>query len=176
MVGITGQVPRPTCIGTDAFQEADIQGITMPITKHYCLVSEVEDIPRVMKEAFHIATHRPAGPVLIDIPKDIQHRRPDWEPEHGPARLQADQARPPRQVSRQPRRSSPAKRPFIYAGGGAVSSERRPAEPEGVAEPCIPVIMTLTASAFPATHPLCLAMLGCTASSTRTTRSTTPTC
>ncbi len=71
IVCITGQVPTHL-IGTDAFQEADIQGITMPIVKHSWLVDRVEDIPRVFKEAFHIARTGRPGPVLVDVPKDLQ--------------------------------------------------------------------------------------------------------
>src|SRR5688572_15832012 len=70
LVAITGQVPRPA-IGTDAFQEADIQGITLPITKHNFLVQKAEDIPRVLAEAFHLASTGRPGPVLVDIPKDV---------------------------------------------------------------------------------------------------------
>jgi acetolactate synthase-1/2/3 large subunit len=70
MVAITGQVPR-SMLGNDAFQEADITGITLPITKHNYLVQDVEDLPRIIKEAFHIASTGRPGPVLIDIPKDV---------------------------------------------------------------------------------------------------------
>ncbi len=71
MVAITGQVGRPF-IGKDSFQEADIQGITMPITKHNYLVQDIRDLPRIIKEAYFIASTGRPGPVLIDIPKDIQ--------------------------------------------------------------------------------------------------------
>ncbi|MGF7237606.1 MAG: thiamine pyrophosphate-binding protein, partial [Frankia sp.] len=70
MVAITGQVPRPA-IGTDAFQEADICGITMPITKHNFLVTSPDDIPRIVAEAFHLASTGRPGPVLVDVPKDV---------------------------------------------------------------------------------------------------------
>ena len=74
MVVITGQVPR-AAIGTDAFQEADVTGVTMPITKHNYLVQDVNEIPRVVKEAFHIAATGRPGPVIIDIPKDVQQAK-----------------------------------------------------------------------------------------------------
>src|SRR3954453_21957197 len=70
IVAITGQVPRPA-IGTDAFQEADISGITMPITKHNFLVQKAEEIPRIVAEAFHLASTGRPGPVLVDVPKDV---------------------------------------------------------------------------------------------------------
>src|ERR1700712_5990692 len=70
MVAITGQVPRPA-IGTDAFQEADISGITMPITKHNFLVQSADDLPRIVAEAFHLASTGRPGPVLVDVPKDV---------------------------------------------------------------------------------------------------------
>ena len=90
IVAITGQVGR-AMIGTDAFQEADICGITLPITKHNFLVQRAVDMPRAIAEAFHLAgTGRP-GPVLVDLPKDVlQERAPfDWPPKHGPARIPA---------------------------------------------------------------------------------------
>src|ERR1041384_583979 len=81
LVAITGQVPSPM-IGTDAFQEADICGITMPITKHNFLVTDAADIPRTIAEAFHIASTGRPGPVLVDVPKDIQQAQTTfhWPP------------------------------------------------------------------------------------------------
>jgi acetolactate synthase-1/2/3 large subunit len=78
LVAITGQVPTGL-IGTDAFQEADITGITLPVTKHNYLVKQVHDLPRVMKEAFHIATTGRPGPVLVDLPKDVTIAKLDFE-------------------------------------------------------------------------------------------------
>ena len=105
MVAITGQVPSGA-IGSDAFQEADIHGITLPITKHNYLVQRAEDLPRIMAEAFHLAgTGRP-GPVLVDIPKDVLQARTEfaWPPDAGPARLPA--RRCSRTASRSARRPS----------------------------------------------------------------------
>jgi acetolactate synthase-1/2/3 large subunit len=81
MVAITGQVPRGS-IGSDAFQEADIHGITLPITKHNYLVQRAEDLPRIMAEAFHLASTGRPGPVLVDIPKDVLTSRTEftWPP------------------------------------------------------------------------------------------------
>ena len=82
VVAITGQVGRPL-LGTDAFQEADIRGVTMPITKHNFMVTEAEDIPRALAEAFHLASSGRPGPVLVDVPKDLQNTMIDftWPPE-----------------------------------------------------------------------------------------------
>src|SRR5689334_3309722 len=77
VVCITGQVPY-SVIGTDAFQEADTVGITMPVTKHNWLVTDAQDIPRVVREAFHVATTGRPGPVLIDLPKDVANAQMDW--------------------------------------------------------------------------------------------------
>ena len=99
IVAITGQVPRPA-IGTDAFQEADIQGITLPITKHNFLVQTADEIPRILAEAFHLAATGRPGPVLVDIPKDVLQAQttfawpptldlPGYRPDPAPAR-QAD--------------------------------------------------------------------------------------
>ena len=91
VVAITGQVGRGL-IGTDAFQEADISGITMPITKHNFLVRDGDDIARVMAEAFHIASSGRPGAVLVDIPKDVLQGQCtfSWPPRDRPARLQAE--------------------------------------------------------------------------------------
>ena len=96
MVAITGQVPT-AAIGTDAFQECDTVGITRSVTKHNELVMTAEDIPRAIREAFHIATTGRPGPVLVDVPKDVLQASMDWYwPEsRRPARLQADDEGPP---------------------------------------------------------------------------------
>ena len=101
IVAITGQVPS-AAIGTDAFQEADIRGITMPITKHNFLVTNADDIPRTIAEAFHIASTGRPGPVLVDIPKDAlqAHDHLRLAADGRPARL------PPRRPARTPSRSA----------------------------------------------------------------------
>ena len=120
MVAITGQVGRPF-IGKDSFQEADIQGITMPITKHNYLVQDIHDLPRIIKEAYFIAgTGRP-GPVLIDIPKDIQINQCEFEsktPEESYPIQSADENK----LRQAAELISQAKRPYIYCGGGVISS------------------------------------------------------
>ena len=162
MVAITGQVPRPS-IGNDAFQEADITGITMPITKHSYKVMDPAEIPTVIAEAFHIATTGRPGPVLVDIPKDVlqEHTTFEW-----PSSIDLPGYRPtPRPHGRQIRAAADliraARRPVIYAGGGIVkgrASEEllRLAEAMGA-----PVVTTLMArGAFPDLHPQCLGMPG----------------
>jgi acetolactate synthase-1/2/3 large subunit len=162
IVAITGQVPSAS-IGTDAFQEADIRGITMPITKHNYLVTDPAQIPRAIAEAFHIAgTGRP-GPVLVDIAKDALQARTtfDW-----PAQLDLPGYRPvtrphAKQVREAARMIVEARRPVLYVGGGVLKARahaelRRLAELTG-----IPVTTTLMArGAFPDSHPLHLGMPG----------------
>ncbi len=162
MVAITGQVRR-NLIGTDAFQEADITGICRPITKQAYLVKDVNDIPRVMKEAFHLARTGRPGPVLVDIPRDVQtdlYSGPtDVEmdlPGYNP-RVEAI----PGQIEAAAEAINAAERPLLYVGGGCVISGaykelRAAAERAGV-----PVTTTLMAlGAFPGTHQLSVGMAG----------------
>src|SRR5438067_13136459 len=119
IVAITGQVPRGA-IGTDAFQEADIAGITIPITKHNYLVQQAEDIPRVIAEAFHIAATGRPGPVLVDLPKDVLQARTTFS---WPATLDLPGYRPVlrphgKQVREAARLVAEARRPVLYIGGG----------------------------------------------------------
>jgi acetolactate synthase-1/2/3 large subunit len=162
IVAITGQVPS-AAIGTDAFQEADIVGITMPITKHNFLVQSVDDIPRTIAEAFHLAgTGRP-GPVLVDIPKDVLTGAGtfSWPPQlelpgyHPTTRPHA------KQVREAARLIASAKRPVLYVGGGVLKA-RAAAELRVLAELTgIPVVTTLMArGAFPDSHPQHLGMPG----------------
>jgi acetolactate synthase-1/2/3 large subunit len=162
IVAITGQVPS-AAIGTDAFQEADIVGITMPITKHNFLVQSVDDIPRTIAEAFHLAgTGRP-GPVLVDIPKDILTGAGtfSWPPQlelpgyHPTTRPHAKQVREAAKLI------ASAKRPVLYVGGGVLKA-RAAAELRVLAELTgIPVVTTLMArGAFPDSHAQHLGMPG----------------
>jgi len=162
LVVITGQVPT-SLIGTDAFQEADITGITMPITKHNYLVQNVNDIPRIMKEAFYIARSGRPGPVVIDIPKDISYATGAF---HYPDSIHLPSYQPTvepnaSQVSKVAMAISEAKKPIILAGGGVLSAS---AEHELLlfAEKLqIPVTTTLMGlGGFPAAHPLWLGMPG----------------
>ncbi len=120
LVAVTGQVPT-TAVGTDAFQEADVTGVTMPITKHNYLVADVNDLPRVVKEAFHIARTGRPGPVLIDLPKDVQN---DAFTGDFPEQVDLPGYRPtykghPRQIERALAALSAAERPVLMVGGGA---------------------------------------------------------
>lgn len=162
VVAITGQVPRQM-IGTDGFQEADITGITAPITKHNELVTEVERIPVAIAEAFHIAATGRPGPVLIDIPKDLLQATMEW---NWPPRLELPGYRPRRQPSARRVREAAtllrsARRPVLYVGGGVVKA--RAQEPlRRLAEVVqAPVATTLMArDAFPDDHALALGMPG----------------
>src|SRR3954470_4121100 len=121
MVAITGQVPRPA-IGTDAFQEADISGITLPITKHNFLVQRPEDIPRVIAEAFYIASTGRPGPVLVDLPKDVLQAQTTFS---WPPVLDLPGYRPTlhphgKQIREAARLIAAAKRPVLYVGGGVL--------------------------------------------------------
>jgi acetolactate synthase I/II/III large subunit len=162
IVAITGQVGT-SLIGTDAFQEADITGITLPITKHNELVTEVARIPAAIAEAFHIATTGRPGPVLIDVPKDIQQATGPWSwppvmdlPGYqvpGPPSLAAIRAAAALLVQ--------ARRPVLYVGGGVIKSDSH-ADLLRLAELSnAPVTTTLMArGAFPDGHPLALGMPG----------------
>lgn len=166
LVAITGQVPS-ALLGTDAFQETDITGITVPITKHNYLVTSAADIPRVVREAFHIAQTGRPGPVLIDITKDAQQQRlvPRWDvstdlPGYRPATRRAD-ATAMHAINAAVATLLQAQRPLILAGNGVMQANgthalRRFAERTG-----IPVITTLQGlGAMPHDHPLMLGMPG----------------
>ncbi|QIZ70982.1 biosynthetic-type acetolactate synthase large subunit [Oxynema aestuarii] len=164
LVVITGQVPRDA-IGTDAFQETDIFGITLPIVKHSYVVRDPRDMARVVAEAFHIASTGRPGPVLIDVPKDVGLEEFDYIPvEPGSIRLPG--YRPtvkgnPRQINQAVHLLAQAERPLMYVGGGAISSGAH-AEIQELAEHFnIPVTTTLMGlGAFDEQHPLSVGMLG----------------
>jgi acetolactate synthase I/II/III large subunit len=162
IVAITGQVPSGA-IGTDAFQEADICGITMPITKHNFLVQDAAEIPRVLAEAFHLAATGRPGPVLVDIAKDALQARTEFR---WPVELQLPGYRPAakpssKQIREAARLIIEAKRPVLYVGGGVLKA-RASAELRQLAELTqAPVVTTLMArGAFPDSHPLHLGMPG----------------
>lgn len=162
MVAFTGNVPR-AAIGTDAFQEADITGITLPITKHSFLVRDSRDLPRVVREAFHIASTGRPGPVLVDLPKDVCLEEIDF---HYPETVSLPGYRPTvrghiKQILEAARAIASAKRPVIYAGGGVIASEAH-MDLRALAEKAnIPTTMTLMGlGALPGNHPLSLDMLG----------------
>jgi acetolactate synthase-1/2/3 large subunit len=162
IIAITGQVPT-FAIGKDAFQEADITGITMPITKHNYLLTEAADIPRVFNEAFYIASTGRPGPVLIDFPRDVQQAELDFE---YPDRVELPGYRPtveghPKMIERAAELIDGAERPLIYGGGG-VNAAGAQAELVELAERAdIPATMTLLGKGgFPEQHELSLGMPG----------------
>ena len=163
LIAITGQVPTAV-IGSDAFQETPIVEICRGITKHHYLVTNVNQIARVVKEAFHIATTGRPGPVLIDIPKDVQMASclPNWgEPMNLPGYRVAPRRALPEQIRQVAAAIKLAKRPLIYAGGGIIASDASEALHTLVKKTGIPVTMTVMGlGAFPNEHPLSLDMLG----------------
>ncbi len=162
MVIITGNVPT-TVIGTDAFQEADIVSITMSITKHSYLVRDVNDIPRIVHEAFHIANTGRKGPVLIDIPKDISNQKLQYQPSsHINIRGYNPDPKPDQtEIEKLIQAISEAERPVIIAGGGVVYSGASEELLEFVNKTNIPVTTTLLGlGGFPSAHGLWLGMLG----------------
>ncbi|MGI6513126.1 MAG: biosynthetic-type acetolactate synthase large subunit [Syntrophomonadaceae bacterium] len=163
MVAFTGQV-AVSMIGKDAFQEVDITGITLPITKHNYLVKDTRDLARVIKEAFFIArTNRP-GPVLVDLPRDVMTREIEFSEESVNMSLRGYRVlKNPNagQVVMAAKAIEEAKRPLIYAGGGVISSGASPELKELAEKMEIPVTTTLMAmGSFPANSHLYLGMLG----------------
>ncbi len=163
MVCVTGQVASHY-IGSDAFQETDITGVTLPITKHNYLVTRVEDIAPMLRQAFYVARSGRPGPVLVDITKDAQQastqfvwdgrpvRLPGYRPEHRPR---------PEEVQRAADLVNEAERPLVFCGHGIIASGASPLLLEFVEKTGMPVASTLLGlGGFPATHPLCLGMMG----------------
>src|SRR5688572_30139327 len=162
LVVVTGQVPL-TAIGSDAFQECDTTGITMPVTKHNWLIQSASDIPTVVREAFHVATTGRPGPVLVDIPKDVSNQTMDWYwPEGVDLPGFKTPAPPDPELTRAAARLIlAAERPVIYAGGGILKARAAEALRELVELTGIHVVTTLMArGSFPDDHPLCLGMPG----------------
>jgi acetolactate synthase-1/2/3 large subunit len=162
MVAITGQVPT-AAIGTDAFQECDTVGITRSVTKHNELVMTPEDLPRAIKEAFHIATTGRPGPVLVDVPKDVLTSSMDW---YWPDSVDLPGYKPnlaghPKQIKEAARLILAAHQPILYVGGGVLKARAAEALRELAELTDIRVVTTLMArGAFPDDHPLCLGMPG----------------
>lgn len=162
LVVVTGNVVSPA-IGTDAFQEADITGITMPITKHSYFVRKVEDLARVIKEAFHIASTGRRGPVLIDIPKDVSAHMTEFRyPETVSIRGYNPTVMPNKgQVDKLLKAIEEAERPVILAGGGVVYADAGKELVEFAEKTQIPVTTSLLGlSGFPSGHPLWMGMPG----------------
>jgi acetolactate synthase-1/2/3 large subunit len=162
VVVITGQVAY-SVIGTDAFQEADTVGITMPITKHNWLITDAQDIPRVVREAFHVATSGRPGPVLVDLPKDVANAPMEW---YWPEKVDLPGYKPnvkghPKQIKDAARLMQEAQRPVIYAGGGIIKSGGARALRELAELTGMPVVTTLMGrGSIPDAHPQCLGMPG----------------
>jgi acetolactate synthase I/II/III large subunit len=163
IVCITGQVPT-AAIGSDAFQETDVTGVSLPVTKHNYLVTDVRELALAIHEAFHIARTGRPGPVLIDIPKDVQTAVCDYEPFTGEIRLPG--YRPPRRLSQEQLSQaleliSSARRPIILAGHGVMMANAEKELYEFAERARVPVAQTLLGLGnFPTTHPLCLGMMG----------------
>ncbi len=162
VVAITGQVPRPV-IGNDAFQEADVTGITMPITKYNTLVMQAVDVPRAVRMAFHLAgTGRP-GPVLVDIPRDVSQEvcEPSFGEEDTLPGYRPVMDGNPNQIAEAAAALSGAQKPLIYAGGGILSSGATAELTALVDKTGIPAALTLMGKgAMDEAHPRCLGMLG----------------
>ncbi|GAB4584290.1 acetolactate synthase large subunit [Nocardia sp. IFM 10818] len=162
LVAITGQVGR-SLIGTDAFQEADISGITMPITKHNFLVTDPLDIPRMIAEAFHLAATGRPGAVLVDIPKDVLQAQTtfSWPPEMRLPGYRPVTKPHGKQVREAARMIMEAKSPVLYVGGGVIKADASRELLELAELTGIPVVTTLMArGAFPDSHTLNMGMPG----------------
>ena len=164
LIAITGQVPTGV-IGTDAFQETPIVEVCRGITKHHYLVTKVDDVARVMKEAFHIATTGRPGPVLVDMPKDVQMDQcnVDWDvPMNLPGyRVKKTPLAQPEQIRQIAAAIKHSKRPLLYAGGGVIGSEGAAALRKLMELTGIPVTMTVMGlGLYPNDGPLSLDMLG----------------
>jgi acetolactate synthase-1/2/3 large subunit len=163
VVAITGQVPI-TAVGTDAFQESDVIGSTMSVTKHSYLVTRVEDIAPTIREAFHVARSGRPGPVLIDIPKDLQQAVTELNISTAPLRMRSFPA-PPRPDEMKLRRIAQliaeAQRPVMLIGRGVIISQAEQAVIALAERAHIPVGWTLLGTgAFPVRHPLAMQMVG----------------
>lgn len=162
LVALTGQV-KTAFIGKMAFQETDVVGMTLPIIKHSYLVMDVNDIARVVKEAFHIARTGRPGPVLVDIPKDVQqsHTQPVFPTEVDLPGYHPDQKADPVALQELVGLISKARRPMIYCGGGVITSGAAGELLKFVNKTQIPVATTIMGvGGFPETHPLSLKWLG----------------
>jgi acetolactate synthase-1/2/3 large subunit len=163
MVAITGQVSSPL-LGTDAFQEIDITGVTLPITKHNLLVTRAEDILTAIKQAFHIANEGRPGPVVVDITKDALQKTAPYKWDPTPVKLPGyrnRQAPLPAQLQQAVEWINQAKRPIIFAGHGVIRSGATSLLLETVRRSDIPVAATLLGlGGFPSNHPRALGMMG----------------
>jgi acetolactate synthase-1/2/3 large subunit len=166
---ITGQVASQV-IGSDAFQETDVTGVTLPITKHSYLVTRTEEIASTLREALYIARSGRPGPVLVDIAKDAQQGTCEFEWDGSPVRLpgyRPDLRALPEELERAIELINEAKKPVILAGHGLLMSGATRVLLDFVEKTRIPVAMTLLGlGGFPASHPLSLGMMGMHGAST----------
>ncbi len=160
LVAITGQVPK-AMIGTDAFQEVDTYGLSIPITKHNFLVTSAEELLEVIPRAFRIAASGRPGPVLVDIPKDVQMQAIEISEWPEPGRAEAVPAADPAPIAEAAAMINAAERPILYLGGGVVHSGASALAVELAEKAGLPTVMTLMAlGTMPVDHPLALGMLG----------------
>ncbi|MFW6236182.1 MAG: thiamine pyrophosphate-binding protein, partial [Desulfovibrionales bacterium] len=160
IVCITGQVPS-ALIGTDAFQEVDMYGLTVPITKHNFLVRRAKELLQVIPQAFQIAISGRPGPVVVDIPKDVQCETVQFETWPEPGQRERVMKIDPRDLSRAASMINASKRPMLYLGGGVIGAGAGEAALRLAEKGAIPVAMTLLGlGAVPSDHPLALGMLG----------------
>ena len=160
LVAITGQVPR-AMIGTDAFQEVDTYGLSQPITKHNFLVSSVEELLDVVPRAFELAASGRPGPVLIDIPKDVQTQAIEIGQWPAPGRAEPCAPADAEAIATAAAMINAAERPILYLGGGVVHSGAAAVAVDLAEKANLPTVMTLMAlGTMPVDHPLSLSMLG----------------
>ena len=162
MLAITGQVPT-TVLGSDAFQETDIVGATFPLVKHSYLVKDVKDIPRIINEAVHVATTGRPGPVLVDIPKNIQQQEtiPDYKVKFNIQGFKPNFKPSSQQIKKAIHAIKNAERPLIYAGGGIISADASKELRKFVKKTGIPITNTVMGlGTYPMDDPLSLHMLG----------------
>jgi len=160
MVAITGNVPR-NLLGKDSFQEVDITGITMPITKYNYIVKDIKDLQKIIREAFYIAKEGRPGPVLIDIPKDITAEKAEYKPLIPKKVERKVKNLTEKDLEKVAKLINEAKNPFIYAGGGVVASGAYDELIELVNKINSPIATSLMAiSAFQQEHPLYTGMIG----------------
>ena len=166
MIAITGQVSRPV-IGTDGFQECDTVGITRSVTKHNELIMDPDEIPLLVRQAFHLATTGRPGPVLLDVPKDVLQAPVDWSwPSDQEVAASLPGYRPtvkghPRMIKEAAQLITRSRRPVLYVGGGILKARAAEALKELAERMGSPLVTTLMArGAFPDDHPLCLGMPG----------------
>ena len=163
IVCLTGQVAS-RYIGSDAFQETDITGVTLPITKHNYLVTRAEDIAPTMRQAFYVARSGRPGPVLVDVTKDAQQASTEFVWDEGPVRMpgyRPEHRALPDDVKRAADLIDHAERPIIFCGHGIIAASSSELLLQLVEKTGIPVASTLLGlGGFPATHPLCLGMMG----------------